>query len=106
MQIIIWRLIWQYYISLHYNIIFRFTEEDELEDYYIDDFVNHPDIISHPAFPILKRRGLRIQNRKGVSSRRKFLRDIFFPANSLTFKSRQAFGGLSSALRGKGSVRY
>ena len=87
-------------------MMYRFAGEDEFEDYYIDDFVNHPDIVSHPAFPISKHRAQGIQNRQGVSSRLNFLRSIFFPANSLTFASRQAFGGLASALQGQGSVRY
>lgn len=44
----------------------------EEEDYYIDDFVNHPDIINHPALSILARRDGQLRNaiqRQGVSPR-------------------------------------
>ena len=47
-------------------------QDDFLTNSYVDDFVNNPDIVNHPAFPILARRGLVLYNmfgRDGFESR-------------------------------------
>ena len=36
--------------------------DDLLTNAYVNDFVNHPDVVNHPAFPILARRGLDFYN--------------------------------------------
>lgn len=100
---------------LNLNIICRDTN-DELDAYYIDDFVNHPDIVSHPAFPILERQALQYQNNQGSSPRQDLIGDIFrdarqdrrqaFGSLRNAFSSRQGFAGLASVLGSQGSVRH
>lgn len=42
------------------------------EGHHIDDFLNHPDILKHPALPILARQGRDFINGRGKSLARQF----------------------------------
>ena len=66
------------------------ADEEEWANYYIDDFVNHPDVVKHPAFPILTRRALEFKN----------------SLEKQGFTSRQGpFGAISGLLLDQGPVR-
>jgi len=43
------------------------------EGHHIDDFFNHPDIVNHPALPILARQGRDFISGRGKSFARQFL---------------------------------
>ena len=43
------------------------------ENHHIDDFFNHPDIVNHPALPILARQGRDFISGRGKSLARQFL---------------------------------
>ena len=56
--------IWKHIFLL--NKIYSVHQPDDLlTNSYVDDFVNHPDVVNHPAFPILARRGLVLYNMFG-----------------------------------------
>ena len=73
-----------------FNFIKHFSVEEEQGYFYLDDFVNHLDIINHPALEILARRDRQLKNA--------IARQGFTP--------RQALGGILSATSSPFGVRF
>ena len=66
---------------LTFDFMKHFSVAEEQDYFYLDDFVNHPDIINHPALEILARRDGQLKN---VIARQ-------------GFTPRQALGGILAA---------
>ena len=82
-------------------VIFSVSETEDFSDYFdnltiSDDYVNHPDVVHHPTFPILACRVLEFQDSIGLA----IARQGYSP-------QQESLGVLASALQGRQcSVRH